>query len=157
MKLHLLPNKFKKIGWCLLIPATILGVIRIISDFDNDMLTMKVFAILNDNFMGSTDYFKVIETDLTNTIVGVLFILGALFVGFAKEKSEDEFIAKLRLSSLLWAVLVNYTLLIIAFIFIYGIAFLNVMIYNMFTVLIIFIGRFHYILYFNNKFVSNEK
>ncbi|MEO7174963.1 MAG: hypothetical protein ABIV51_03920 [Saprospiraceae bacterium] len=157
MKLHLLPTKFKKIGWCLLIPATILGVFRIISDFDNDMLTMKVFAILNDNFMGSTGYFKVIETDVTNTIVGVLFILGALFVGFAKEKSEDEFIAKLRLSSLLWAVLVNYTLLLLAFIFIYGIAFLNVMIYNMFTVLIIFIGRFHYILHFNNKFVSNEK
>ena len=81
----------------------------------------------------------------------------AMFVGFSKEKREDEFIAKLRLSSLLWAVWVNYVLLLFAFLFVYGTSFLTVMIYNMFTVLIIFIVRFNYILYKNAKSVSDEK
>jgi hypothetical protein len=98
-----------------------------------------------------------IEVNLANTIVGVLFIVGALLVSFSKEKNEDEFISKLRLSCLLWVVLINYLLLLVAFILIYDIGFLNVMIYNMFTVLLIFIIRFNYILYKNEQFATNEK
>jgi hypothetical protein len=78
-------------------------------------------------------------------------------VGFSKEKNEDEFIANLRLSSLLWAVLVNYGLLLLAFVFVYGFPFLNVMVYNMFTVLIIFIARFNYILHRNSNYKPDEK
>jgi uncharacterized membrane protein len=99
----------------------------------------------------------VIETNITSTLVGALFIVGAMFVGFAKEKSEDEFIAKLRLSSLLWAVWVNYILLFLSFVFVYGMSFLSVMLYNMFTVLIIFIIRFNYILYKTSKMASDEE
>jgi len=78
-------------------------------------------------------------------------------VSFSKEKNEDEFIAEIRLSSLLWAVCVSYTLLLVAFLFVYGSPFFEVMIYNMFTVLIIFIVRFNYILYKNTRTVSDEK
>jgi hypothetical protein len=54
-------------------------------------------------------------------------------------------------------VLLNYVLLIICFVFVYGFSFLNVMIYNMFTVLILFIIRFNYILYRSSKEMPNEK
>jgi hypothetical protein len=80
-----------------------------------------------------------------------------MFVGFSKEKREDEFIEKIRLSSLLWAVWVNYGLLTLGFLFFFNMAFIYVMVYNMFTVLIIFIVRFNYILYKNNKTVLDEK
>lgn len=153
----LLPNKFKIIGWCLFIPATILGIIVSCTDFEISWLHAKVFSILSDENFGKSQTFHFIETNLTNTVVGVVFIAGAMFVGFSKEKREDEFIAKLRLSSLLWAVWVNYALLLLAFLFIYGTDFLTVMIYNMFTVMIIFIVRFNYILYKNFKTVSDEK
>ena len=73
------------------------------------------------------------------------------------EKNEDEYIAGLRLSSLLWAVCVSYLLLLIAFVLVYGTPFLNVMVYNMFTVLIIFIIRFNYLLHKNSKIVPDEK
>ena len=95
-------------------------------------------------------YFTIINVHLINTIVGLLFIAGGLLVGFSKEKNEDEYISRLRLSSLLWAVLVNYALLSVAFVFVYDTAFLSVMVYNMFTVLIIFIIRFNYILFRSN-------
>jgi hypothetical protein len=87
----------------------------------------------------------------------VLFLGGAMLVAFSKEKTEDEFIVNIRLTSLLWALLVNNILLLIAFVFIYGTTFFSVMVYNMFTVLIIFILRFNYLLYKNSKTVIDEK
>jgi hypothetical protein len=87
----------------------------------------------------------------------VLFIAGGLMIGFSKEKREDEFIVKLRLSSLLWAVWVNYALLFLAFVFIYGTAFLTILYYNTITVLIIFIIRFNYMLYRYSKTAIDEK
>jgi hypothetical protein len=153
----LFPNKLKLIGWWLLIPATILGLILSFTDFEAFPLNAKVFAIFNSEIFEKGQSFSFIKTNITNTVVGALFIVGAMFVGFSKEKREDEFIAKLRLSSLLWAVWVNYILLLLAFLFVYGTAFFTVMMYNMFTVLIIFIVRFNYILYKTSKTVSDEK
>lgn len=153
----LLPNKFKLIGWCLLIPDTILGLYLSITDFEKFPINAKIFAIFNKEMFGKSQLFGFIETNITSTLVGVIFILGAMFVGFSKEKKEDEFIEKLRLSSLLWAVWVNYILLFLSFLFVYGTAFLTVMMYNMFTILIIFIVRFNYILFKNSKVVSDEK
>ena len=153
----LLPSKYKTIGWIILIPAVIMGIIISLTGYEANWLNAKVFAIFNDEVFGKKEFFSFIHTDITNTIIGFLFILGGLLVSFSKEKNEDEYISKLRLSSLLWAVAVSYLLLLLAFAFVYGTAFLNVMIYNMFTVLIIFIIRFNYILYKNSKTVSDEK
>ena len=154
----LLPNGFKKIGWFFLVPSAVIGFIRMISDLEQRLsLKTKVFALYNGEFLSSEKQLGVIHTDITNTLVGTVFILGALMIGFSKEKKEDEFIAKLRLSSLLWAVWVNYILLLLAFIFIYGTGFLSIMIYNMFTVMIIFIGRFNFILFKYKMSTPNEK
>ncbi|MEP6465507.1 MAG: hypothetical protein ABJB05_04345 [Parafilimonas sp.] len=153
----LLPNKYKIVGWFILIPATILGIILMVTDFEGMPLNAKVFAILNNEIFGKSQFFTFIHANVTNTVIGILFIAGALLVVFSKEKIEDEFITNLRQSSLLWAVLFNYILLLFSFAFIYGTAFLNVMLYNMFTVLIIFIARFNYVLYSNSKSMSDEK
>jgi hypothetical protein len=154
----LLPNGFKKIGWFLLVPSAVLGFIIMLSDLEQRLsLKTKVFALYNGEFLSSEKQFGIINTDITNTLVGVIFIRGALMIGFSKEKKEDEFIANLRLSSLLWAVWVNYILLLLSFIFIYGTGFLSVMIYNMFTVMIIFIGRFNFILFKYKMSSPNEK
>lgn len=153
----LLPHRYKKIGWVILVPATILDVFLMFTDFEGLSLNGKVFALFNDEIFGKAQSFGFIDTNITNTLAGVLFIAGALLVGFSKEKNEDEFIANLRQTSLLWAVLVNYVLLLLSFLFIYGTAFLNVMLYNMFTVLIIFIVRFNYVLYSNAKSMLDEK
>lgn len=152
----LLPNKFKKLGWLILIPATIAGLILSVNDYEISWLNVKVFAMLNSSFSESSS-FSFIDDNITNELVGLLFIVGAVLVAFTKEKKEDEFIASLRLSSLLWAVFVNYALLFMAFLFVYGVSFYSVMVYNMFTVLIIFIVRYNYVLYKNSKILSDEK
>src|SRR5687768_8038421 len=126
----LLPNTFKGIGWCILIPSVIAGIYLTASGYELNLLNTRVFAFLNDSPLGDSEYFTFVETNVTSTIVGVLFIIGALMVSFSREKREDEFIDNLRLSSLLWSVWVSYILLLLAFIFVYGMAFFNVMVYN---------------------------
>jgi heme/copper-type cytochrome/quinol oxidase subunit 2 len=158
LKQILLPNYFKLIGWILLIPSAVLGFFLMLSDLESTLkINSKVFALYNDEIMGSQRHTGIISTDITNTLVGVFFILGAMMVGFSKEKKEDEYVANLRLSSLMWAVWVNYVLLLLSFIFIYGMGFFHVMIYNMFTVLIIFIGRFNIKLFINRMIPADEK
>src|SRR5699024_1954505 len=141
MKKLLLPHKWKKIGWILFIPATVIGIFLTVTDFDSLKIETTVFALISDQIFGEGSNFGFIQTNITPTLIGVLFIIGALLVGFSKEKQEDEFIANLRLTSLLWAVLVNYIILLLALLFIWGTPFWNVMLYTMFTVLIIFIVR----------------
>jgi len=158
LKQILLPNYFKLIGWILLVPSAIFGFFLMLSDLESTLkINSKVFALYNDEIMGSLRHTGIISTDITNTLVGVFFILGAMMVGFSKEKKEDEYVANLSLSSLMWAVWVNYVLLLLSFIFIYGMGFFHVMIYNMFTVLIIFIGRFNIKLFINRMIPADEK
>jgi hypothetical protein len=153
----LLPHKYKSVGWIILTLATIAGLVLLISDLEVFPVKAPVFAFFNEDLLNNGESFKVIHTNVTPTIVGILFLAGALLVSFSSEKREDEFIARLRQSSLLWAVLLNYVLLIVCFAFVYGFSFLNVMIYNMFTVLVLFIIRFNYILYRSSKDMPNEK
>ena len=155
----LLPNHFKRIGWIILIPSLILGAILVSKGYEAEWLNLRVFSLFNDTIFDSTNSrnFSFVETNVTNTVIGILFLIGALMVSFSKEKREDEFIANLRLSSLLWSVWVNYILLLIAFIFVYSLAFFSVMVYNMFTILIIFIIRFNYILWRSSKPSADEK
>lgn len=146
----LLPNKFKLPGWLILIPSAILGVFVVIGK-PLFSITAPVFAIYSDQIFGKAEVFAFIRTDITISLVGILFTVGAMFVAFSKEKVEDEYIANIRQTSLLWAVFVNYALLLLELLFIYGTPFFSIMVYNMFTVLIIFIARFHFVLYRNYK------
>ena len=154
----LLPNYFKKIGWILLIPSALFGLFIIISDYELKFLDLKVFTIYSGSGVFQDPVlFGMINSNLTGTLIGILFLIGAIFVAFSKEKSEDEFITKVRLESLLWATYINYGVLIFCFLFFYEFEFLYVMIFNMFTILIFFIIRFYYILYRANKSLSHEK
>ncbi len=153
----LLPHRFKAIGWFIFIPAMIAGIALSVFGYDAELIETKVFAVFSSGLFDERRFFHFINTDVTNTITGTLFIIGGILVGFSKEKKEDEFINNIRLTSLLWAVFVNYVLLLLSFVFVYGTAFFNVMIYNMFTVLLIFIGRFNYLLYKASNRRSDEK
>lgn len=153
----LLPYRFKRIGWFILIPAAIMGMVLIVLGYNTPTINATVFAVYADEILGKTQYLRLIKTDIGNTFIGSLFIIGGLMVGFSREKNEDEYIANLRLNSLLWAVLVNYLILLFMFLFIYGLGFLSVMIYNMFTVLVIFIAKFNYSLLRHSKSVPYEE
>ena len=141
---YLFPSKFKKIGWLIFVPSVIIGLFILVLDFEPEFLTFSVFSIYVDEFFGDNHFFGFAENNLLNEIIGILVIISSLLVAFSKEKVEDEFISKIRLESLVWAVYVNYGILLISFLLVYDFSFLWIMIFNMFTVLLFFIIRFHW-------------
>ncbi len=141
---YLFPNRYKKIGWLLLVPSAIIGLATLITGYEPEYLTMKVPAVFANELMGERQFFAMIENNVLNEVLGILVIIGSVFVAFSKEDQEDEYISKIRLESLVWAVYVNYGILFLSFLFIYDFAFLWVMIFNMFTILLFFIIRFNW-------------
>lgn len=131
MKLNFLfPNEFKKIGWIILIPSAVIGLFTIIYNYEPSFLDFNVPAIFVDEISLSNDkqLFGMVNNNILNEILGILIIISSLLVAFSKENLEDEYISKTRLESLVWAVYLNYGILLISFLFIYDLSFLWVMI-----------------------------
>lgn len=144
---YLFSHKFKKIGWILFGIGVILGIVYILGFQTPEFLQVSTFAIVSTPLVRETQFFSIIENNLFDELIGVFIIVGGLLVAFSKQKYEDEFIAKIRLESLVWAVYVNYSILLISLLFIYGATFFQVMIYNMFTLIIFFLIKFNFELY----------
>ncbi|OBX25740.1 hypothetical protein LX77_02839 [Gelidibacter algens] len=141
---YLFPNRFKQIGWFMLIPSAIIGLVTLIYEYEPNFLDYDVPAIFIDELLGNKQLFGMVSNNILNEIFGVLIIISSLLVAFSKEKLEDEYISKIRLESLVWAVYVNYGILLFSFLFIFDFSFLWVMIFNMYTVLLFFIVRFNW-------------
>ena len=158
----LLPPRYKVFGWILLGIASILYVwINVIGDI-SFLANAKILCIYYSDALlwtkpAGSKFFRMYQTDIQPDIIGILLITGCLFVAFSRLKVEDEYIMKIRLESLVWATCVNFVLLILAIIAIWGTDFLIVMEYNMVTILILFVLRFHYVLFQSRKVKDNEK
>jgi hypothetical protein len=121
------------------------------------------FHFLDYQAKGSTHFtfdkkflFDLDASNFSDEVVGVLLIAGLLILALAKEKDEDDWIGQTRLESLLWAVIVNSGLIILAMIFLYGVLFLQVMAYNICTPLILFISRFNLLMYLERRKLKKE-
>jgi hypothetical protein len=107
---YLLPHLYKKIGWIITAP----------------LLTYAVYSYI----LGGI-YSLPFDADdlegrfpLLGTIILIGLLTGLLLVSFSMEKTEDEYIGRLRLESLQVAVIVNYILLILAALSFFGLDFL---------------------------------
>lgn len=156
MKTHFLfPHWTKRIGWILFLIGLLVAIIyNINNDFLSGHLKIKVFAISETQLFDFHNYFKFIENDILDELILVGLIVGGILVGFSKLKNEDEYISKIRYESLVWATYFNYALILFFTLFLYGFSFLGVVFYNLFTLLLFFIIRFHYMIYKLNK--SNQ-
>lgn len=75
-------------------------------------------------------------------IIGI--IVGGILATCSKESVEDEMISSIRLTSLLTALYIHYALIVVASLLVYDLDFLNVMLYGMFTIIIIFMIVFRW-------------
>ncbi|MEG1621998.1 MAG: hypothetical protein RR330_01350 [Alistipes sp.] len=136
MKNLLFPHSFKKAGWVIFIPTFLLGAVIVFNliDWHNSHLE-----------------------SLLNNIALIGSIIGAIFIVCSKEKIEDEMIASIRLNSLLTALYINYALLIIAALFFYDLDFFGIMVYNLITVLLLFLVLYQGCLWYARKNLKNEE
>ena len=148
---YLFPSYFKKIGW---IAFPLFAVFTIYNFYIKQLWewNVNVFALVSDEKWFTTE-----QQDIVDEVVLTGLIVSLLFIAFAKRRDEDEYISKIRLDSLIWAVIVNYTILIVATWLVYSLSYLYVMEYNMLTVLILFVVKFHLALYKLKKSVRNEE
>jgi hypothetical protein len=153
----LLPNYMKRIGWMILVPSIIFGILVLFEIVNFRFLDVKVFALYSSMILEDDIIMGIYKSNIADEILLILCILGGIFIAFSKEKQEDEFIAKIRLESLVWAIYINYAVLIFCTLFFYGFGFYYVMIFNMLTILLFFIIRFYLILYLSKKSLIHEK
>ncbi|NQY10719.1 MAG: hypothetical protein HRT71_14565 [Flavobacteriales bacterium] len=154
---YLFPHRFKKIGWVILVLALILGGISFFTDYRPEFLNVNMPALIFEEITGDKEYFSFQKDNLLNEISGMLIIISAMFVAFSKEKLEDEYVAKIRMESLVWATYINYAVLLFSILFIYGLSFFTILVFNMFTVLLFFIIRFNWQILKLNNSIANEE
>ncbi|MBS0026302.1 hypothetical protein ACTJJ0_08005 [Chitinophaga sp. 22321] len=133
---YLLPHAYKKIGGILLLLFIAFYLVL--------QLGFNIKWLDANNSTLSIDGY-------TDEVVVTGLIISLLMIAFSKEKNEDEFIATVRLESLQWGIYISYGLLVVATWSFYGLNYFSVMVYNMFTPLIFFIIRFHYVIIKNRR------
>ena len=139
-KNYLFPHWFKVMGWVLSI-AAVAGYFCI-RDLDIKMPALSLDVLLfGDDDVGDFSFFRMANTNIISIAMPVLTI-GLLFIGFSKEKVEDEFVHYLRAQSLIWATYITAALFIVATLLIYGIAYIYVPYLVFFVFLILFIIKF---------------
>jgi hypothetical protein len=144
----LLAPRWKTLGWILAVPAFIGGIFYLSSD-NTEYLMVTVPEWLSrflwiDSFMSDA---KPQTISLLDELICLSLLVGLLLLAFSREKIEDEWIQRVRLESFQWAILANSLLLMALIVFTHGTPFLTVMVYNMFTPLLIFVARFYYVLH----------
>jgi hypothetical protein len=140
MKTLLFPHRFQEVGWIIFSISAAVGAI-IMSDY------YGINLLPDNHYLGY----------VLNNIAIVGISIGAILVTCSREKVEDEMIQHLRLNSLLIALYVNYAILIVCSLVIYDLAFLDVMLYNMFTILLIFMVVFRWKIWRVKKATENEQ
>jgi len=145
-KNYLFPHQFRMIGWVLAIIAVV-GYLCL-PEFHFKMPSLYFDTFFDDE--NESGFFRMARTNTLSLAMPVLTI-GLLFIGFSKEKVEDEFVQYLRTQSLIWATYVTAALFIIATLLIYGISYLYVPFLVFFVFLILFIVKFRIEVHRANK------
>lgn len=116
MKIHILPNWFKKVGLILFIVGSIIGggddFVRGWNSVDCNCNTSEINSQNNGGLI--TIFFG---REKTTHIFYVLSFIGMLIYMLAKEKVEDEYINKLRLESFQLTSIITLLIAIVLFAF----------------------------------------
>ncbi|TDW96154.1 hypothetical protein [Dinghuibacter silviterrae] len=151
----LFPHRYRLIGWILALPSAALAILAFYHDFGFPFL-YYTSGPWNPGFQDAYFLFNLTYHNFTGDIALILLMVGLLMVAFSRERVEDERTIRLRLESLLWAFYVNSALVLLAIILCYGTMFLAVMVYNMVSTLVIFIGRYHWVMFSERQHLKSE-
>jgi hypothetical protein len=141
MTFHLFSHKYKKIsGLLYIISLTGLAGLLVIDVFADD-LGNRIISFFNAN---RNDVFKPnIFYDLFfDEALMLVNISSGLLYAFSKEKIENEVTVSIRYKSLIWSFIINYLLLLLLYLTIYGVPVYVLISVFIITQLFIFIAHF---------------
>lgn len=144
----LLPNRLKRLGWILFVPCLVFTVLALLE------VNPKINFFDGGHILSQWTTIKAIEikdlfndSDFAGEILMTLTAIGFFFVAFSRERTDDEWIMKVRLESLLWAFYAHLGGFLLSVWFSYGLGFYMVLSWNMLTAPLVFLARFHWIVY----------
>jgi len=149
----LLPNRYKRLGWIIFVPCLILTILSILqltpalSFFDGEHILSQWTTIKVPEKGTLEAIFDETSNDLAGEILMTLTAIGFFFVAFSRERTDDEWIMKVRLESLLWAFYVHLGAFLLSVWLSFSLAFYAVLSWNMLTAPLVFLARFHWIVY----------
>ena len=135
MKTLLFPHRMRSLGWCLFVPALIVGALKF---FDVICASGVADIAINDA-----------------AIIGIA--IGALLIVCSRERVEDEMTGSIRLASMLNAIYIQVTLLTVCTLCLNGLTYLNFMAANLVLLPIIFVVIFRLEMRSYNKFTDDEE
>jgi hypothetical protein len=142
MKNYLFPYRYKKVTGFVFYLTTMVGAITYLTDFEFDSnFVVKIPALIYDPVIGNKNGIW-IENGILDELITVVLIISGIIHSFSKEKMEDEYISSIRLQALTWSIYVNYSLVLIATLTIFGIDYWHVMTIHLFSLIILFNLRF---------------
>jgi len=142
---YLFNNKWKGIsGWIFYLTIPV-GMYFFFREKFDEIFTIKVFSIFsNDSLFGNSGGMEWIENGFLDEIFTFLIIVSGIINSFTKEKIEDELISKIRMESLVLSLYVNYGLLLVSNFLVFGLSYFNILVFHLFTILILFNLIFRY-------------
>ncbi len=139
MEKLLLPHKYQKLGYFLLIPSLAFFIACSYFQYEISWLTLSnvreqgVFISAHENF--------------TNELAIIGTFLSLFLIAFSKEKVEDEYILKIRLESILIALYAYSIIFIMGTLVFYNFHYLNFLAFNLGSIKVFYIIRFRWLMY----------
>lgn len=143
----LLPKSFRFVGIIFFIAGLLFGIVRFKYGFKPDALDLNTFAVYSSYL--ETRFMQIVRNNFGEEVTGVLMVGGLFMMAFAREKTENEVVNRLRLKSFFIAAYVNFSFLLVALLFTFGFAFVYMLMVNMGVGLLAYIGTFRFLLYQN--------
>ena len=139
MKTYLLPSKFLVPSGIIFYASVLLGVLFIV--FPDLSQTLSIELSVPNFFWKDADNLLVeksfwIQNNMIDELLTLLLVGSGLIHLFSKEKQEDEFIMQLRFHAMKWSYLLNFTVLVIGSLLVYGLPYFNVMLFCLFSQLV---------------------
>lgn len=129
------PHSWRKAGWIVAVPSLVACLLVLL---DGNPRPLPIPSWLDEAGV-------------------VLASLSLLVVAFSRERVEDEFIERIRWRSLVWAVSVNYGLVVVATLVLYDFQYLSFLCVNLLSVLLLYIAKFSTAMYSLRKSVRDEE
>lgn len=130
----LLPYSFKWPGLLMTLAGIAIGIAAMYFEFRPEWLTV----------ITNPDMPYMNTQNLIDEIAATLLIVGLMMVSFSRERTEDEFVAHIRLQSLLWSFVIYYVVILISVWLFYDDKFWTVMIYHLFMPLLFYVLLFRF-------------
>jgi hypothetical protein len=144
MNNHLLSTRWLIPSGIVFYTSTLIGILLMTSTITLDTVILEVsipnLFKLDDPLVGHNQAW--IKNNWTDEILGFLLSFSGLTHGFSAESDEDEYANFLRFQALKWSLVINYSLLTVVSLFVYGFAYWQVILISMYSVLVTFIVWF---------------